>query len=350
MSAPVTHFLPLTVIQRERILPQPGKVLVRAGQSVGPMDVIAETILNPEYQLLNISRILNLPVVKIDRYLQCQAGDQLAQGDVIAGPVGISNRLVRARKDSKVILAGDGQVLLEVSGKPFQLKAGLPGNVIDLIPDRGAIIETTGALVQAVWGNGLLDSGTLEVLGKKADHPLTVQDLDVSLRGTIVLAGTCLDVEALKMAEELPLRGLILGSMDMDLLTAASKCSFPLVLIEGFGARPMNPIAFKLLSTNNRREVALNAAGWDRYAGRRPEIILPLPAPGNTPAPRETGNFSPETMVRILRAPHTGRIGIIQNLKGTISFPGGLRASSAEIRFEDGDRVVLPLANLEMIA
>jgi len=350
MSAPVTHFLPLTLIQRERVLPQPGKVFVRAGQSVGPMDVIAETSLNPEYQLLNIARILNLPVSRIDRYLQCQAGDQLAHGDVIAGPVGISNRLVRARKDSKVILAGDGQVLLEVFGKPFQLKAGLPGNVIDLIPDRGAVIETTGALIQAVWGNGLLDSGPLEVVGKKPDHSLSVQDLDISLRGTIVLAGLCQDVEALKMAVELPLRGLILGSLDVDLLPAASKLSFPVVLIEGFGERPMNPIVYKLLSTNNRRDVALNAEAWDRYTGKRPEIILPLPAPGNTSAPRETGEFSSETMVRILKAPYAGRIGIIQSLKGTIPFPGGLRSPSAEIRFEDGDRVVLPLANLEMIA
>jgi hypothetical protein len=34
MLAPVTHILPLATVQRQRVLPVPGRVLVRKGQEV----------------------------------------------------------------------------------------------------------------------------------------------------------------------------------------------------------------------------------------------------------------------------------------------------------------------------
>ena len=349
MLAPVTHYLPLTVIRRERLLPQPGKVLVRAGQTVAATDVIAETNLHPDFLLLDIARSLQVSVAKTEDYMRCQAGDQLAQGDVIAGPVGLAKRLVRAPRDGKVVLTGEGQVLLESSGKVLQLKAGIPGDVVELIADRGARIETTGALIQGVWGNGKIEAGVLAVLTKQRDMLLTLADLDVSLRGAIVLAGYCNDPEVLSMAEELPLRGLVLSRMAASLIPVAARLSCPVMVIEGFGDRPMNPTVFKLLSTSDRRDVALNAEAWDRYSGARPELVIILPAPGSTAAPQEAGKFEVEKQVRVLRGPLVGEVGLIVNLKGSVTFPGGLRSRAAEVRFEDGNTKFVPLANLEVI-
>ena len=349
MLAPVTHFVPLTLVRRERTLPHPGKVLARTGQKVSALDVLAETNINPEYQWLDIAHMLGISPAKTERYMQCQAGDQLARGDVIAGPYGISNRVVRAPKECRVILAGDGQVLLEEVAKPFQLQAGIPGDVVELIPDFGAVIETTGALIQGVWGNGLINYGLMAVLAKKPDHPLVASDLDVSLRGSVVLSGPCQDVEALKLADELSLRGMILSSISLDLVPVASKAHYPIILIEGFGVRPYNPAAYKLLVTNNRREVALNAEDWNAFTGARPEIVIPLPAPGRTTAPAETGAFGPEKVVRVLRAPHNGQIGTIVSLKGNTSFPIGLYDNALEVRLDDGNVLDLPMANLELI-
>lgn len=350
MLGPVTHYLPLTVIRRERILPQPGKVVVRAGQKVSALDVIAETDLNSEYLLLDLSHSLQIPAEKIERYLQCQLGDQLTQGDVIAGPVGIANRVVRAPKDGRVILSDSGQVLLEIAGKNFQLKAGIPGEVVELIADRGAVVETTGALIQGVWGNGKIDFGVMSVLAKYPNMSLVPADLDVSLRGSIVLGGMCSDAEVLKEAEGLPLRGLILGSLSPRLLQAASRMQIPVMVIEGFGERSINPIVFKLLTTNDRREVALNAEYWDRYSGVRPELVIPLPAPGGSAIPQETIFFDQNQTVRIIRGPSAGQIGQINRVKASMSFPGGLRAPGAEIQREDGEKFIIPLANLEIIA
>jgi hypothetical protein len=350
MLAPITHILPFTVIRRERILPGTGKVLVRAGQKVSSSDVIAEANLRPEYLLLNVARGLGVTPEKADQLIQCQAGDHLANGDMIAGPLGMARRVVRTPSDGQVVLVGSGQVLVEVASKPFQLKAGVPGEVVELIADRGATVETTGALVQGVWGNGRIDFGVMVVLAKSPDQLLTPDQLDVSMRGSIALAARCEDPEVFKSVEELPLRGLILASMSASLASIAAKMQIPVVVLEGFGQRPMNSVAFKLLTTNERREVALNAEPWEPYEGTRPEIIIPMPGSEKLSLPQETGIFSPDQQVRVLRPPHVGEIGVVMGIKGRAVFPGGLKAQAADIRLESGQVVVIPLANLDVLA
>ncbi|MCC7130416.1 MAG: hypothetical protein IT297_08475, partial [Anaerolineae bacterium] len=110
-----------------------------------------------------------------------------------------------------------------------------------------------------------------------------------------------------------------------------------------------NSVAYKLLVTNNRREVTLNAEDWDPYTGARPEIVIPLPAPGRTTVPVEIDTFGIDKVVRVLRVPHSGQTGTIISMKGKTMFPSGLRANAAEIRLDDGNTVDLPLANLELI-
>ena len=349
LQAPVTHFLPSAAIRRERRLPSPGRVLIRAGQKVASSDILAETNLNPEYQLLDIPHILGISIQKADRILLCKPGDRITQGDLIAGPIGISKKVVRAKSDSRVILVGDGQVLLETIKSPFQLKAGYPGRVVELIPDRGAVIETDGSLIQAVWGNNQQDSGILMMLAKQPDHLFSPEDLDISLRGVVVAAGHCREAEALRKAEEAPLRGIILGSMDVDLLPIAKNLQIPILLTEGFGCFPMNPIAHKLLMVNERREVAVIAQPWDPYAGSRPEIVIPQTASGQPIQANEIASFNAGKQVRILHPPNKGKLGTLLSLKNKEIFPGGYPVLATEIQLQDGSITWVPAANLEIL-
>ncbi len=168
MIAPVRHILPLTTIRRERVLPIPGKVLVRKGQKVGATDSVAEAKLNPEHLLLDVARGLKLSEEKADQAIQCKPGEKVADGDVLAGPVGLTKRVIRAPKNGKVILTGGGQILLEIENQPYELKAAIPGTVVELLDGRGAIVEGTGALIQGVWGNGRIDFGLMHVLAELA--------------------------------------------------------------------------------------------------------------------------------------------------------------------------------------
>lgn len=348
--APVIHILPITLIRRERLSPVPGRVLVRQGQTVGAADVIVEANLYPEHLLLNVSRVMKLSPKVADKYITVREGEQIAKGDVIAGPIGVARRVLRSPRDGRVILAGDGQVLIDVTQRLHQIRAGIPGEVVDLIPERGVVIETTGALIQGVWGNGKIDYGLMVIAAKSPDHEIAPDQLDVSMRGAVVMAGHCNDAEVLKTADELPLRGLILSTISPSCVPAAKECQVPVIVLDGFGHRPFNTAAYKLLTTSDRREVAINPIPWDRTSGIRPELIIPLPGKGSLEPPSEAKMFEKGQMVRALRAPYAGKIGKITSIKENKRFQSGLHLQAAEIRLEDGDKVVVPLANLEVLA
>jgi hypothetical protein len=349
MLAPVVHVLPVTLVQRKRLLPATGKVLPRKGQKVTAAEVIAEANLTPDHVLLDVARGLGVSIAEADKYIQRQQGEEVAVGDVIAGPVGLARRVVRATQPGQVVLAGGGQVLLQLEGRPLELRAGLSGIVTGLYPDQGVQVETVGALVQGVWGNGRVDSGLLTVLIKSAGEELTTDRLDISLRGGVVLGGFCGDANVLRDAEEQQLRGLILASMSSALVPEAMKVHFPIIILDGFGRLPMNRAAFRLLSTSGRREAVVNAAQWDRLAGNRPEVILPLPPTTQTIEASEIVQFSADQDVRITHGPHIGEVGILNRLLGMVTLPSGIRSQAAEVQLENDESLVLPLANLEVL-
>ena len=349
MLAPDTCILPMTVIRRRRVMPFPGKILVRAGQKVGAKDTIAESNLDPEYLLLDVARGLGMRPDSAERYLQCQVGDQLAEKDIIAGPIGMARRIVRSPRAGKVMIIADGQVLLEITGHPYQMKAGLPGEVVELVNERGAVIESSGALVQGIWGNGRTESGQLAILARLPDHEIKASELDVSSRGAIVLAGHLHEAEVLKIAEEITLRGLILGSMEARLIPAAAKASFPIIVLEGFGRLPIGTVSHKLIVSCERREVTLNAEAWNQFTGIKPEVFFPAVVPESVTPPLEFTPLTISQQVRILRPPNAGETGKIVELKGMTTFSGGLRARAAQVLLENGENAIIPLANLEVL-
>jgi hypothetical protein len=200
-----------------------------------------------------------------------------------------------------------------------------------------------------VWGNGRIDAGQLSVLAKAPDHEINPSELDVSSRGWIVLAGHCSNPDVFKIIEELPLRGLILGSLEACLVPAALKSPVPITVLEGFGRRPIGAITHKLLVSHERRDVAMNAEAGNAFSGAKPEIFFPAVVPGAvTPAP----DFVPldeNQQARIVRPPHSGEICTVVEIKGMTTFPGGLRARAALVRLENGDNAIIPLANLEVL-
>jgi hypothetical protein len=350
MQAPITHIHVAATFRRERLMPAGGRIVARRGQQVTPTDVVAEAMLRPEHLLLDVARGLGLDAKDADHYIQRRAGDEVGEGDVIAGPVGISRRLVRTPRSGTVVVAGGGQVLLELEGEFSELKAGYTGEVSDIIGDRGVVIESVGSLIQAVWGNGKINYGLLTILAKAPDELVTPDMIDVSLRGAVVMACNCEDEKVLISAEELPVRGMILASMDSALVPVALSVSYPIVLIEGFGKLPMNQDAFNIFVSGARREVSVNADPWNRIANTRPEVVISLPD-GVYPANlTDSAVFAIGQTVRVVSPPYKSLIGTITSLQPGLSvLPSGLRAETAGVRLLSGDTVQVPLANLEII-
>ena len=351
MLAPVVHILPLTTIRRERVLPVPGKVIVRQGQRVAPQDVVAEANLAPEHLLLNLARSLGVSSKQADELFQRAAGEEISQGDLLAGPVGITRRVVRAPVSGRIILAGEGQILIEAEGEVDELRAGIAGVVTKLIADRGVVIETTGALIQGVWGNGRADFGLLQNKLTAPDADLAADELDVSLRGAVVLGGHVNDPKVLRNAAETPLRGLIVTSMSAALVPQALQTNCPIVVLQGFGRLPMDTVSYNLLTTNQDREVSVNGNTFDRFTGQRPEVVIPLPSQGDLKIPMETEDFAIGQRVRLVGMPKPRAVGSIDGLPpGLSAFPSGLRAPAARVSLDDGENMLVPLVNLEVVA
>ena len=191
----------------------------------------------------------------------------------------------------------------------------------------------TGALIEGVWGNGRVDVGLMFPLLSSPDDPLTASKIDVSMRGSVLLCGTCSDATALRAANELPVRGLILGSITSALLPCAMQVRYPVVVLDGFDRRAMNAVAYRLLTTNSKREVTANGEPYNRYTGARPEVIIPLPVSEEPPQLRHVETFASGPQVRLVRAPNAGRVGkLVTLLPGLTVMPNGLRLAAGEVR------------------
>jgi hypothetical protein len=328
----------------------PGKVLMHVNQRVNPTDVVAETTYAREHVLLDVARIFGISAGEADKLIRIKEGDRLEKGALIAEQPGLFSNTIKAPRAGRVMVCGSGQVLMEVGDARIELRAGLPGVVTQIIPDKGVVIRTAGALIQGVWGNGRIDNGLMVSLLEKPDDVLSADRLDVSLRGSVILGGHVRDLETLKAAAELPVRGLILSSLLSPLIVSAYQMRYPIIVMDGFGAMPMNSAAFRLLTTNNKREVTVNAEHFDRYNGNRPEVIIPLPVSTEPPEPNSFETFAAGQTVRLRRPPNAGMVGTISALPtGLSTLPSGLRAPAAEVKLENNETVLVPLVNLEVV-
>jgi hypothetical protein len=349
MQAPVTHILPLTFIRRPRLLPVPGRVLVHPGQRVNATDIVAEGHTLGQHILIDIRRGLAIPTVEeAGKMIERREGEKLKAGDVIAQTKGLLARVVRSPVDGELVAIHRGRVLLEVPGESVRLQAGFAGTVAEVLPERGVILEAHGSLIQGVWGNDRFDQGMLMLIARAADHELTGTQLDVSMRGAVVVGGSCADPEVLKLAEEMPLRGLILSSLSPDLVSLASKVKVPVVVVEGFGKIPYSSTVFKILISSEKRDACLKASANSPYSGDRPEIILPLPAQGEEPS--ATTEFKSGQVVRVQGLTLQAQIGTILQIRpGRTRLLSGLSAPAADVRLENNDLVTIPLANLDVL-
>ncbi len=347
---PVTHVLPMTTIHREWALPTPGTIIVRVNEQVYPYDIVAEAERPVRHVILDVARALNVPADLVSRHLLCEVGDRLTTGDRIAMGKGWLKRTVRAPDDGRVVAISEGRVLFEVLGKPYEIQAHFPCMVVDTDGVQKVTVETTGALIQGIWGNGKRDFGVLKMVEGGAGGRMTTDALDIDLRGSILVAGSCIQAAPLHQATELNVRGLILGSLSAGLISVARRLDYPLLVLEGFGEVAINRAAYELLKSNEGQEASLDGTPPQSFGYQRPEIIIPMASTRMHDIPEEVVPLSPGVRVRVVRQPHMGDVGVVRELlTRAVSYPNGNIARSARLDLEGAGSVSVPLANLEVI-
>jgi len=353
---PTAHVTLLATLRRERLLPLAGTVIVQARQQVDPSDVVARTLLPLGHRLVDVARALGVADDQADKALVKHDGDAVKAGEPIAvrkTALGLMRRTARSPVDGRLVVAASGKALLAAISQPFELRAAIPGQVVTILQSQGVVIETTGALLEGVWGNGKEDTALLRMVGDSPRTVLTPNLVSVELRGAIIVAGTLTDPAALKQLGDVGVRGLLVGSLAAALWPAALKANFPVLVVKGFGERGFSEPAYGLLTSNAGRQAWLNAQAADPFMGRRPELIIPLPGPSTPPLPPLDGEaLAVGKRVRVLRGPEMGRVGLVTSLsERPLVTPSGLRTHMAEVALEgaSGPNARVAFANLELL-
>jgi hypothetical protein len=323
--------------------------MVRLGQKVNTDDVIAEAVIPTHHELVDVVRLLGLSNHKTaETLIQRKIGETLAEQDIIAETGGLFSRVIRTSVPGKIISIREGQVLIETETRKFEVLARYAGVIGEIIPNRGAVINTTGSVIQGAWGNGKFATGPLICKAETPSSVLTSVDLGITARGSIIASASCIEEKLFDLAAQLPIAGLLLGSMPAALIEKALAQSYPIMLIEGFGKSGMNSAAFKYLSMYNNHEITLNA-GIDRETtGQQPEALIS--ASIENEIGRGQSRVTSGQAIRVHSAPFLGQSGTIEKvLPGLTLLPNGLRVCAASVIMDNKERKTIPVNNLDGI-
>jgi len=349
MNAPIIHFSNDVVIERKRVLPGPAKILVRKGQMVQATDPVVEEMIVPAHILLDAARGLGISTDRVGELINCKPGAIVSRGDLLAGPVGLTRRVVRAPAAGKIAIIDRAKILLELIEGSQQLMAGLQGSVADLIPERGVVIQCEGALIQGIWGNGKIGQGLIQLLIDHDKQHITSDMVNESYAGSILVSGYCDDPLVFSYAEKMSIEGIVLASMPPSLMSQVAKLEIPVLLIEGFGRYPMNKVVIDMIENLSSQSASINAEPANLFTGTRPELIIPKPPSNEKSKPVLIDLFAPGKMVRLIGTSDLGQIGELIDFIDEIILPNGSRVEAARIRFEEGIPTDVPLANLELV-
>lgn len=338
---------PQIVLQRERMLPQVGELIGSIGSEVTPMQVVGRSQIAGGYVVVNASEQIDLAPDTLTDYLRVNEGDLVEAGDVL---------LRRGRWGKKVVAPAAGRVHAVQNGRlllqrPFiwhELRALLRGTIINQLPQRGVVIETTGAYIQGRWGTQQEGFGRLRLLTETAEGILAAESWMGELARRVVVAGQVSETAVLHQAAENNVAGLIVGTMPASLIPFAQTLPFPLIVTDGFGQPAMSEIIFNLLKKLDNRETTLFGK-MDEDKSNRPEIIVATGVPSHQtlrpPAPLAVGQT-----VRLLRQPYAQQLGkVVKLFEQAQALETGIYTPGAAVKLANGQVVFVPDANLDVI-
>ncbi len=331
-------------------LPMRGRVLVRTGQRVEMDDIIAEYVLPERFMVYNVQRGFGLSASKAESQIERLVGEHVEPGDVIAQSSGLFARVFRVPQEGRVISIHSGKVILALGEVKHICRASFPGIVVELIPERGAVICGQGAILQGVWGNGKNAQGELIHLGEAVTHPYDQKELDIELNGKIVSLGSCLREDLLTALLESGAAGLIVSSLAPLLQSTGMNLGIPLMSLAGFGDIQTDAYSEAMIKEMVGRKVFLNAYMPDPFSAQRPEMIVPLSEIEDEGLFDEEVRLRIGSKVRLIGNPYTGNAGEVIELPAEMErFASGLELPVAVVKRTDDQLVRIPTSNLEVI-
>jgi hypothetical protein len=353
-----------------RVLPIKGDVLVKKGDRVQAQDVVARTFMPGEITPLNMANLLSMPPADVMECMLKREGERVEVGEPLAqtkGIFGLFKHTCRARDEGVIetISPVTGQVIIRGERIPVEVKAYLAGEVVEVIPEEGVVLEAEVTFIQGIFGVGGEQYGTIRMAAKSHEQELVADMITPDMKECIIVGGGRVWHEAIERAQEVGAAAVVAGGIDdedlkevlgYDLgvaITGTEEIGLTVIITEGFGDIAMAERTFSLLRSREGDFASVNGATQIRAGVMRPEIVIPLSEEKRTQEAESEhygGLLELGRPVRIIRDPYFGLIGEVAALPPEPQVLGsGSRARVLEVKLESGESVIIPRANVELI-
>jgi hypothetical protein len=241
-----------------------------------------------------------------------------------------------------------GELLFETDGRwrvvsgerTDQVDAPADGIVREVRPGIGITLEVGWHALRGAFAIGGPTRGRLEIASEAGGEVRAVA-LDVGRAGTILVVGSRVDAEALTRARAMDVRGIVVAALpgkeqrDFGASETRQRAAlhalppFGLLVLDGVLRRPIASSIMRLLQALEGRDVAIVAD---------PPALLFRDRPPSSPEPDR---------VRVRHGASAGREGRWLGLAGSRRFGAGTHLEAGLVRFDEGDTIAVPLADLE---
>lgn len=386
MGKPLTPSLTVTengLVRRYRELPLKGEVLVRVGQVVRADEIVAKSESPGELKILRLPERLGIDPIAVMRGLKVQQGESVRRGQMLCEHKGLFG-LFKSRYFSpssgviEVVQGATGHLALRGEAVPVDVNAYVAGRVVEVLPEKGAIIEARGVLVQGIFGVGGERQGRLSVLPLNTDEMITESILiGRDLKDAILVGGSSITTDALQLAVTNGAIGVITGSIDDETLrqylgydlglaiTGDEAVPATLIVTEGFGSLAMSHRTYDLLKKYDGRQASLNGATQIRAGAVRPELIIPDTTGEEayaTPSVDTEITVADDSLlrelrlgsrVRLIRFPYFGLCGLVDEIPDKLQrLDTGAEARVVRVKLEtvgEDGIITVPRANVELL-
>jgi len=356
-----------TIVNKKRILPLPGKVHVKEGDSIDSEIIVASTQIPGNVQMINVANELNIDPEQVPESMLVSLNDTISSGQIIArsrGLFGMFKTEIKSPIDGVLTNISNvtGQIIISEKPIEIQIDAYIPGLIDDVIDNEGVVIKSSGAFIQGIIGIGGEKKGILTII-ENENSSSNFLDINANYKGKILVIKGYITYDTYIHANKIGVAGILCGGIDYSTLSkilgyplgvaiTGTEDVTTLVITEGFGNIVMAKKTYNLLKNNHNKEVSINGATQIRAGVMRPEIFI-----GHDDKYNTSDEFNEDELiisvgskVRIIREPFFGTIGnVIELPPKLLQMDTETMARAAIIKFEDGTEKLIPRANLEVI-
>lgn len=358
-------------VKKRRILPLKGDVTVKVGDKVNPNDVVAITHLPGNVVPINVANKMGVPPEDLHEVMIKKEGDSMNEGEPIAYKKGLFNiKMFSSTCEATIegtiesISGVTGQVLQRGHPVPVEVKAYVTGEIIEVIEKEGVVVACNASFIQGIFGIGGETHGEIKIVTPDNTTVLDENLITPDLEGKIVIGGSLVTAAALNKANKVGVKGIVVGGFDdKDLrdflgydigvaITGSEDITTTLVVTEGFGQIDMAQKTYDLLKKHEGEMASMNGATQIRAGVIRPEVVIPTQSDTIS---SEAGNseilgLDAGSQIRVIRHPYFGRLGKVTSLPSPLhTLESESKARILEVEFDNGDKAIIPRANVEMI-